>query len=326
MSLINTTNSSLLKSISSTYISPKCNFFVEKRCQPVERIINILKYYSLLDINNNEHDKQQLTKFCLESHKSLLDDYIHVITKHNNAKDLKTIFNILSDHENYIACNLVNCSSCFRHWSNEENNNEEQQSSKEFIFYRDIMDQIHCYVFHLYDVGLRIEINDEIKIDYDISDTDNKYFDSVFAHICDVIKQKKNMLKSLSKLDNCRFAKKKFKIDTNNNNHKLSTDNDKAQTFLDGVYQVIATTGSIHAQKMKEIIILEEYDSESLQYDITASQRHVKDIGIKNSNIQQYLQNMNIDMCYNMIKQYAYHNKFSHKTFAIGYRFYYWKY
>ena len=78
-----------------------CQYMEEsKSCTLTQNVIKALKYYQTLNIHNNE-DKDELITLCREN--SLLDDFIHIVSKHNDSKQLEEILNImLSEYDEDI--------------------------------------------------------------------------------------------------------------------------------------------------------------------------------------------------------------------------------
>eukprot|EP01084_Bolivina_argentea_P019118 35561_1 len=135
-----------------------------RKCENIIRIINALKYFQSLDNMNNE-DQQNLVEFC-DKYQSLLDDYIHILGAHNNDHDLEKIFDLMINDYKLKDCDIIKCTLSLRYYRNRhiqsnskyiENNKTNQFDELQFLFYRDVMDQIHCYLYHLYDTALRIK-------------------------------------------------------------------------------------------------------------------------------------------------------------------------
>ncbi len=163
--------------------------------------------------------------FTKEIYLLLIDDYIHIITKHSN--DLNQIYNLMIEKYNIKKCIFNKCLSAIRHHRNRLNDNIEQinenECDLEFIFYKNILDSIHCYLFHLYDVGLRIKINNN-----NYGKQTNE-FDPYFANIQKIIKQKRNMLNKLNNFDFKRYNNNKFSLIVNNNTQKTDEN-------IEGIY------------------------------------------------------------------------------------------
>ena len=76
---------------------------------------------------------------------------------------------------------------------------------------------MHCFLYHLYDIGMRVKLNDKI-IDQEQKVNSNKseYFDAAFANICQILKQKKSILSNINGLNDRIAKQEKFLIELNN--------------------------------------------------------------------------------------------------------------
>eukprot|EP01084_Bolivina_argentea_P311467 539127_1 len=170
-------------------------------CDFTKRILYALKYYSTLDTIINDNC-DMLVEFCNQTYKSFLDDYIHVIEKHNDGFD--DITHLLIKQYSYLnqSCNAENCPLLLRHHRDRKHAENEQtpQDNDDFIFYRDILDDVHCYLCHLYDTALRVDMKNFETTDKDtyLHDENDKYFDITFSNICDVINSKTKKLKEIN--------------------------------------------------------------------------------------------------------------------------------
>eukprot|EP01084_Bolivina_argentea_P116656 207238_1 len=121
--------------------------------------------------------------------------------------------------------------------------------SADTLFYQDIMDSAHCFVFHLYDTGFRIKFP-----------TDASFSSQQFKSICKTAKDKMVQLKKIDGFDYSRFSKNKYSIQTNTlqTYGKL---NHEGETFLDNIEKFLTASTR---QIMKE----EEYDTDAFLEDI----------------------------------------------------------
>eukprot|EP01084_Bolivina_argentea_P109258 195269_1 len=229
-----------------------------EQCICVERIIKAMKYYDSLNLDDGK-SRDLLVKFCTGVYKLLLDDFIHIVTKHNNEiEDFKM-----------PKCNFVDCDLLDRHNRTDRNYTHDQTfnstQDKNVIFYIDLMDSIHCYLMHLYDVGLRIKQN-EHKDDLDDTKSDTEYFDASFSNICKQIEKNENKLKANS-FDNNRLNSEKFNIIYSKNELNQT---DKGETFIDGLFEWIHNDNVVKNKlyNLKTLIENEEYDTDVLLYDM----------------------------------------------------------
>eukprot|EP01084_Bolivina_argentea_P094031 169055_1 len=148
-----------------------------KDCICIKNLSVTLKYYSILDIVNDTHDRDVFSNFINEVYHRLLDDYIHLVNKHGH--DLNEID--LSS----IECNdMKSCQFTSRHQKQKADDNKLEP---ELNFYKQVMDSFHFFVSHLYHCGLRtISNNDD---DDDEIENEDEYFDKVFYRLNKQIKQ-----------------------------------------------------------------------------------------------------------------------------------------
>eukprot|EP01084_Bolivina_argentea_P315670 546944_1 len=130
---------------------------VQTSCDYTRRVLCGLIYYSLLAMHKQSlHDFNiELIKFVKQIYSHLLNDFIHIIQHHNT--DLYYISHSML-HDYNINCDPGTCSSVHRRCRNSIQICKDNNSfSDDYIFYRNLLDCIHCYLIHSYDTGLRIK-------------------------------------------------------------------------------------------------------------------------------------------------------------------------
>eukprot|EP01084_Bolivina_argentea_P000584 1096_1 len=192
------------------------------KCGHTKRILDILSEYQFI----NNDDESAVIALCTQQYDSLVNDYIHLLEVHNSESDLDKILNLITDEYNFAECNLNNCALAVRCHRDRDNNDTSNNSSDvDYIFYQDLLDQIHCFLFHLYDVGWRVKSkNSQIVGNENITD-DNKWTDHVFANVCDVINDKKKQLQNIQG----------FTQRTSNINKFTIGGTQREETFMDGL-------------------------------------------------------------------------------------------
>ena len=194
-----------------------------KDCQCLKRIIYALKYYHNLNIINKQSDRDKLVELGMDIYQELLDDYIHIVLRHNDS--LEEIFNFMIQSFNMKTCDLFGCSAATRHHRDrrkdhrKSSNDDDHQFDEEFMFFRDTMDGIHCYLHHLYDIGYRIK-KEQIESDIDEKQkpandkpTD---FDVTLFKLKQIIKAKEKELKKWSGFNLNRQQNNKFTLNADN--------------------------------------------------------------------------------------------------------------
>eukprot|EP01084_Bolivina_argentea_P247681 414354_1 len=272
------------------------NCFV-KECEIVRRILNALYYASTQNVT-------QLTEYCIE-YKTILDDYIHIVSQHNSTNDLDEIYHILRDNYQFLECDINQCGFSLRHYRNRNTDQQVKNESDEdnnYIFYRDLMDKIHWYIFHLYDSGMRVRHSN-----FETEEMSQNYIDNRFKNIRKVIQ---NKLKLLRDIDGIQV------IDSMIN--KFNLNNNDQSTFMDGLRASIEKSSERlnKQEQFLELLINEEYDSDAVKMDVDL----IQNLDYVHSNIGKQYGNV----YYEMVKQFIFDNKLFERTFNIGYRFYYW--
>ena len=148
-----------------------------ENCTSMHHIIDNLKLYQMI-----ETDKIDDIEFINKLNENILDDYHHILVEHLSNKSVDEIneeFNNLHGmlRKEGIRCDFGKCSSIRRYHRVRENiDNLEQQSLRtpDLQFFVDLMDTIHCYFIHSFDLGMRIKLNKYYDRDEDEED-DNKY-------------------------------------------------------------------------------------------------------------------------------------------------------
>lgn len=143
-----------------------------------------------------------------------LNDYIHIICQHDNVYDLKQIKRELIDKYNHKQCDISNCPHFNAHFRRDEQkrnetNDQELTDYTKSLFYKEHLNQLHCFLFHLFDISLRTDIDFNPKYDETV---DNQYFDYRFKRMRDLILTKRG--KYLGDVDRYTNENSKYNLKT----------------------------------------------------------------------------------------------------------------
>eukprot|EP01083_Nonionella_stella_P183475 663181_1 len=115
----------------------ECKSSDSKPCVAMNRLIVTLKYYSMLDINNNEDDAEIFRHFIHEIYYDLIDDYIHF--KYHHDDQLQSIYEELMHDKTFKQCdNFQTCSFTTRHHRTAKQ--QTQITDPDLNFYKELMD------------------------------------------------------------------------------------------------------------------------------------------------------------------------------------------
>eukprot|EP01084_Bolivina_argentea_P260797 440542_1 len=331
----------LLQQTATNCIGPQSEEIDIDNCDYLARLTSGLKYYSLLNISDNELSHDIFTQFCNDIYSNLLNDYNHTITIHSNQ--LEAISSVLIKSNLFSKCDINLCSFNTRHYNNNRRQINDKKEDAKFRFFREIFDNVHNFVFHLFDLGLRIRTNIKQKNDvdngdtYDVkSDVNNGDIDG-FDFIDNEFSKHKQMIqyqREKSGLTNYRYENEnnKFNIQVSNDkkddtDYGFDVQKDRKNTFIDAMMKYIVTEDSVtvqqsHYNRLKHFLNDEKYDSDAVVADLT-------DYNDKNdtqySNIAVFMHN-NVFM--SVIKQYHQQHTDANQeegtlSFNVGVTFYY---
>ncbi len=184
----------------------------------IKRLTTALKYYSQLDIINNNKHKDLFINFIQQKYTQLIDDFT-LLTKQNKEK-LYSIQQLLIKNEDFKICDIKKCNFSTRH-SNEINENI--QMDPILNFYKITMDSLHFYIFHLFDCGMRTIILNDNENQIKEEKKDSEYFDADFARINSIINDRKHITQSFARFrNNNKFNINVGKMDKKNESDVVS--------------------------------------------------------------------------------------------------------
>eukprot|EP01083_Nonionella_stella_P224594 799341_1 len=285
--------SGTMSNLASQCLSEGCaTKFGTGECGAIERVRSALDYYE--NVDEKQTDDGDLVHACNSIYKSLLEDWIHVMTEH--SKNTNLIFPC--EPHDILYCPIAN-----RHYFNKMVHDINVET--EAVFYRELLDSIHCYVYHLEDVGLRVLTKCRLEQSDDITDLQ-------LAHI-------RTTQKSKAKILHENGLEMSINIDKTNKYDLIPTMQSTANyqgTLMDMLCRLMdrlyATNNGRFARETQHcfaVLLEEDYDSESVEYDL-------EDVSQSNFALHSIA-------CYNAIERYLHLTKLYRYTFSIGYRFYY---
>eukprot|EP01084_Bolivina_argentea_P096069 172714_1 len=287
------------------------------KCDYSYRLLAALRYYSLLNISNknSQNGIDIFAQLCEDNYTNLLNDWIHFITTHSNHID--TIHNQLIIKHNFPQCTIDKCQLVVRHYRNDRRNAKnikiEPIKDAKCIFYRDIMDAMHQFLFHLYDLGLRLKSNifEENEMD-ESKEANDEYncYDYKFAKIKKIIETKHKKLGAV--MDRFTAENNKFNIGMGSSD-VMAQQNDNAKegedTFMNALFDyLMQNKGNINEIKVfKQFLDDEEFDSDAIQYEIQCL------------NILKEMKSIR-----DLFKKFIINFRLSSSSFSTGLIFYYW--
>eukprot|EP01084_Bolivina_argentea_P179275 309799_1 len=291
---------------------------IVSECSSLQRAAYGLKYYHVLCDDTKPESraigKEIFAAFCIESYPNFLDDYIHIVTKHGQNL-LQIADELRSEFAFEQTCVINKCGKFKRHYNQRrtsvkiKNETETDVSAKE-NFFCSYFDQLHHFIFHLYDIGMRTNKNEIAEYKHD-DNNKNASFDLVFAKKRDLIRSKRKQ--HGIDIDRYNEENNKYNLIIEQSITNKRTDNG---TFLESICLSINTNHGIDDQaavKLNEFCYNNEYDTDSIECDLNDT------IG-SGSNLANFLDNK---LCIDLIRQCIHITKLSKTSFSTGFSFIY---
>eukprot|EP01084_Bolivina_argentea_P227507 384217_1 len=183
-------------------------------CHQVRRLMNIMN----LHINNRWNSIESMDNTNILQ---ILNDYIHTLQEHNDDKQFD---GIVSQQE---PCNIENCQIFRNNYRHREIETEMKDIAN--IVSNEILNKIHCYFYHTYDIGYRLSIKekctieDTIKKKGDSSCNVARVFDQSIIQLNNTLRSKKpqnddiqrDLNRSISKFSQFVVEQKSYESEEN---------------------------------------------------------------------------------------------------------------
>ena len=277
-------------SIFSDTESAKCkppfpNQLQTECCPSLSRLCAASRLFEAITNNseiNEEKKKSILVQFCSEIYVSFLDDVSHFVQGHSN--DINEIHEEWTRRYGLPKCTVTECIQTARHY---RRGNSERMKTKEddneqnalYDFYRSEFDKVHNFVFHLYELGLRVDIS---KLNLNEEGTDEKQTEFKGAKVDKLFAAERKHIKMRRKESNVNSER----MNSENNKYTMQMTATKkcSITLMDALFAKIAKLKEVQTKTVQQMKVYFDdnfYDSDCIEMDIE---------DLNDSNIYSFIQ------------------------------------
>ena len=270
-------------------------------CKALSRIVKTLNYYisAQQNIEDKETQNTAMEMYLNDEHKQFLDDYNHVISTHSN--------HLQQINEQLQTCQLSTCKIAQTHQRRHRRRDHQKQDDdgpqSKLRLYNNLLNNIHFWLYHQYDVGMRVKKDDHT--DDDIKSED-EYFDHAFARIKKSINQKIKSSSTYNEDEIVQSNRYNMQIESNTNNHQRRNYTEKP--FLDMFMD------DLKEEHILQLVIdhfatymdIQNYDTDALISDIIDYEKgsniieNIDDVYFT-AFINEYADDLNSMFCFNHI-------------------------
>eukprot|EP01084_Bolivina_argentea_P301913 521006_1 len=170
------------------------------QCNSRKNILTILPKHQryISTVNNQQSTNNQTASHNIYpvhySDKDLINDFNHFLFEHQH--ELEGVYQSLIDQD-HVLCHVANCDIMARnHRDRSICNNREQVRTMyysediEYICTQQLLDKIHCYFYHTFDIGLKLSNTNLLTIDTELKQSDNENVNNIVTKCTNLILQK----------------------------------------------------------------------------------------------------------------------------------------
>ena len=261
----------------SIYKNPQLDCFqspddipITERCCALKRLCTASLYFDAMNSSKLEDaaKKTLWVEFNEEIYRSVVEDIIHLVQNHDD--DIQQIQREWTERYGIPKCIVSECRKTARHYGRERSDRDIERNKLGedalYAFHQTLHDQVHHFLFHLYDIGMRVEApsiahyaeDDEEKV----GNVEGVTVDKRFAAERDHIKSRKKKLNMISDRRNAV-----------NNKYTLQTllQNEGGVTLLDALFQKLSDNTNVPkdaVHRIREYFEENSFDSECIEMDI----------------------------------------------------------
>ena len=204
---------------------------------------------NICDVNckGDVADKSVFIEFCNIGYPSLLDDTIHLVQEH--ANDISRIHDEWTTRYGLPNCSVSECAKTARHYGRKQRDSLQKGQSKQseneedaqYTFYESVFDRVHNFVYHPYDLGLRVDAS---SFDVSGQDDDNKQTQSRGVTVDTLFAAKREHIKLRQK----EYMTTSKGMESQNNKFILQTMVKKKgdATLMDAIFEKVTKMSGNH--------------------------------------------------------------------------------
>jgi len=281
------------------------------KCLSVLRIVYSLRHYHLLlkAKKKVDNDRTLFIEWCDSVYTAalLLDDYVHVMSKHNDMASLSAM-------ARQIKCPCSGAAECEwtgRHFRGRERD-KKKKNAESVHFYIELMDTLHFNIFHLKEVGLRVDLADAKTSDDDDGDDEDTLVDAAMLRARDIIKLKRKEY-AFDRMHSTEISK--FTIVGTQKEH----DDEGKQMMMESMLEYINAENVTGFELLQRYVAHELYDSEGIELEVNLFCND----GASQSNLLRFAELHALPNLKKAIANFLREFRAS-KSFSTGIIFWYW--
>ena len=244
---------------------------ITERCSRLKRLCTATKYSNTLRTNPTLKDDEKRSlfmEFNEDVYHSLIDDFTHLIQEHD--RNIDRIHTEWTELYQVPKCSVSECARTKRHYARERSAKKESNIKEHdamYSFYESVYDSVHYYIFHLFEVGLRVDAS-SLSVSEDGDEKQD--MESGRASVDKRFTAERDLIKSRSR--ECTLDFHRFK----NANNKYTIQSARIRekqgiTLTDALFQTLIKNEKVEKESLQSIrhySVQNAFDSDALEHDL----------------------------------------------------------
>jgi len=243
---------------------------ITEHCSHCKRLCAASRYFEVLSGSavEDKEKKAVFVEFMDTVYHSVIDDTAHFIKEH--SEDLERIQSEWTEKYGFAKCSVSKCAKSGRHYQRgrretANGNKRVNDGDALYDFYESLMDRVHNFMFHLFEIGLRVNtesLMEEIGGDQKEDVLDGVTVDALFAAERDQIRMKRK---------ECKLDLERLDAENNKFTISQSATTETKVTLMDVLFDRVLrdkeTTKNM-VIRCRQFLDQNSYDSDALEWDI----------------------------------------------------------
>ena len=253
----------------SIYENPKSDcahfpddFPITERCSALKRLCTASLYFDAMNSYKLEEAVRRTSwvEFNEEVYQNVVEDTIHLVQQHQG--DIQQIQREWTMRYGVPKCAVSECTKTARHYDRERREKKKEKDNWErdalHAFHQSLHDRVHLFLFHLFDIGMRVETQ---SLAQGTDDEQGVAVDKQFVAERDRIRLQR---------EECKLDLDRFKGADNKYTIQMTSEKKGGLTLRDALFQ--KASGSIEIQKgalrrIRDYLEENSFDSECIEMD-----------------------------------------------------------
>ena len=239
---------------------------ITEQCAHTLRLCTASRYVDAIMSSKLDEDMKRtlFVEFNEVVYDSVLEDTTHFVAEHSN--DIQRVHDEWTQRYGMKKCSVSECTKTARHYGRGRREQQSKGQDAVHSFYRSLYDRVHHYIFHLFDIGLRVDMS---SFALNAGGDDEKERESKGVTVDEFFAAERDQIQS--QRDEANMDLDRFDEENNKFTIQMVAAMEGAVTLMDALFKKLAGNQVIRneaVQRLSHFVDDNSFDSECIEMDI----------------------------------------------------------